>query len=97
MSESDEVRVAYKVQGRVQGVGFRYWVRRRAQELALRGSVRNLSDGTVEAELAGPAEAVAEMSRLLHRGPAISRVDRVEELAVPDDLPDEFVIRYDES
>ena len=51
------------VRGRVQGVGFRWWMVEEAQALGLDGWVRNRRDGTVEAVLRGPADAVAEMLR----------------------------------
>ena len=96
MPELDEARAAYRIHGRVQGVGFRYWVHEQAKRLEIRGSVRNLSDGSVETALAGSTEAVKQMSQLLHSGPSLARVDRVEEISSPEDLPDEFLILYDE-
>ncbi len=96
MSKLDEARAAYRIHGRVQGVGFRYWVRKQAKRLEIRGSVRNLSNGSVETALAGSTEAVKRMSQLLHSGPSLAHVDRVEEISAPEDLPDEFLILYDE-
>ena len=52
-------RLTALVQGRVQGVGFRYWVRREAESLGLTGSASNLPDGRVEVVLEGPDTAVA--------------------------------------
>jgi acylphosphatase len=49
-----DVRLRVVVEGRVQGVGFRYWTRARARELALRGSATNLADGRVEVIAEGP-------------------------------------------
>jgi acylphosphatase len=51
------VRLNISVQGRVQGVGFRYWVRSRAQDLGLRGSASNLMDGRVEVVVEGERAA----------------------------------------
>ena len=67
------------IEGRVQGVGFRYWMIERAGGLGLDGWVRNRRDGAVEAVFAGPADAVAEMLRHCHDGPAFARVTRVQE------------------
>ena len=67
------------IEGRVQGVGFRYWMIERAGGLGLDGWVRNRRDGAVEAVFAGPADAVAAMLRHCHDGPAFARVTRVHE------------------
>ena len=65
------------ITGRVQGVGFRAWTMRQAQDLALRGWVRNEPDGSVSALLCGPEETVAAMLDLLRRGPPAARVASV--------------------
>ena len=67
----------FLVQGRVQGVGFRWFVHREASELALRGWVHNTEDGNVEIVAAGSAEDLDELRRSLRRGPRGSRVDRL--------------------
>ena len=67
----------FLVQGRVQGVGFRWFVHREASELALRGWVRNTEDGDVEVVASGAGEDLAELRGSLRRGPRGSRVDRV--------------------
>lgn len=69
----------FLIQGRVQGVGFRWFVHREATELGLRGWVRNTEDGDVEVVSAGDAEDLAELRASLKRGPRGSRVDRVVE------------------
>jgi acylphosphatase len=69
----------FLIQGRVQGVGFRWFVQREASELALRGWVRNTEDGHVEVVAAGEVEDLSELRTSLHRGPRGSRVDRVVE------------------
>ena len=66
------------IRGRVQGVGYRAWVERRARAHDLEGWVRNLTDGSVEALFAGPAEIVAGMVERCRRGPSSARVDAVE-------------------
>ena len=83
---------AYRVRGRVQGVGFRWWTRSRARGLGLAGTVRNCPDGSVEVRVRGPADAVAALRTLLGQGPPGSRVDRVEDLP-PGPIPgDSFEI-----
>ena len=77
-SEDRETRRGFRVHGRVQGVGFRWWTQRTAQALGLGGSVRNLPDGTVEVHVVGLEAAVVRLERALLEGPPSSRVDRVE-------------------
>lgn len=84
----------FLVFGKVQGVYFRHTTRLAAQRLALRGSARNLPDGSVEVLAQGPAAAVEELRAWLHGGPAQARVDEVREAAPGDSkpLPAGFVI-----
>jgi acylphosphatase len=67
----------FLIQGRVQGVGFRWFVHREASELDLRGWVRNTEEGDVEVVASGSAEDLAELRESLRRGPRGSRVDRL--------------------
>jgi len=67
----------FLIRGRVQGVGFRWFVHREAAELGLRGWVRNLDSGEVELVAAGEPADLAELRTLLHRGSRGSRVDAV--------------------
>lgn len=67
----------YQVEGRVQGVGFRWYVQREAAELGLRGWVRNTNAGHVEAVAAGTLEQIEELESALRKGSRGSRVDRV--------------------
>lgn len=72
-------RLTARVVGRVQGVGFRWWVRRRAEALGLVGWVMNGDDErTVELVAEGGSEALDEIERLLREGPDGARVERVE-------------------
>jgi acylphosphatase len=75
------------IEGRVQGVGFRYFTQRTAIALGLAGFVRNRHDGAVEARFSGPPDAVAEMLRRCRVGPRGARVDAVHITA--EDLSDE--------
>jgi acylphosphatase len=68
-----------RVIGRVQGVGFRYALRREAEQAGVRGWVRNRSDGSVEALLQGEPEAVARVIAWARRGPPAARVDALHE------------------
>jgi acylphosphatase len=67
----------FLIQGRVQGVGFRWYVHREASELDLRGWVRNTEDGEVEVVASGEQAELAELRASLRRGPRGSRVDRL--------------------
>src|SRR5216684_5588735 len=67
------------IRGRVQGVGYRYWVEQQATARGLEGWVRNRRDGSVEALFAGPPDVVSGTVALCRRGPASARVDAVEE------------------
>ncbi|MDE3104658.1 MAG: acylphosphatase [Acidobacteriota bacterium] len=69
----------FLITGRVQGVGFRWFVQREAAEIGLRGWVRNTPDGHVEVVAAGDTEDLAELRRALHQGSRGSRVDAVRE------------------
>jgi acylphosphatase len=66
-----------RIAGRVQGVGFRYFMERRAGELGVRGWVRNRHDGTVEAMVQGTPEAVEAMVAAARRGPRAAIVTDV--------------------
>jgi acylphosphatase len=69
----------YLVKGRVQGVGFRWFVHQEAAEIGLRGWVRNTDQGHVEVVAAGKPEELAELKDALRKGSRGSRVDAVEE------------------
>ena len=66
------------VHGRVQGVGFRYFVVERALGLGLRGYARNESDGSVEVLAQGPRPALENLLALLWRGPSAATVSQVD-------------------
>ncbi|GGV02615.1 acylphosphatase [Actinomadura sp. LOL_016] len=66
MSDDEAVRLTAWVRGRVQGVGFRWWVRARALELGLVGSAANLSDGRVEVVAEGPRGKCRRLLEMLH-------------------------------
>ncbi len=76
MDERLEVK-HFLVKGRVQGVGFRWFVHREAAALGLRGWVKNTDEGHVEIVAAGDAEQLAELMTALRKGSRGSRVDAV--------------------
>ncbi len=82
--DADEVaRVEAVVRGRVQGVGFRYFAWREAQDLALEGWVANEPDGSLRCVVQGPRERVEAMLRRLEEGPAGAIVERVDTVWLP--------------
>jgi acylphosphatase len=67
----------FLIKGRVQGVGFRWFVLRQATEIGLRGWVRNTADGHVEVLAAGEPDQLEDFQLALGRGSRGSRVDEV--------------------
>jgi acylphosphatase len=87
---NDELR-AYRwlISGRVQGVGFRWYTLRKAEECGVVGWVRNLPDGRVEAVGKGSSQSVAAFHAALTQGPRLAHVENVDKVdiaheAVPD-------------
>jgi len=80
------VKRRYTVEGVVQGVGFRYFVRRHAMRLGLAGWVRNNHDGSVEAEAAGSADSLADFEVELRRGPSHAYVTNLRVTEVTDEV-----------
>jgi acylphosphatase len=76
-SGGDRRTVTVRIEGRVQGVYFRAWTYDTALALRLDGTVRNTSDGAVEAVFSGPADVVAEMLLRCKDGPNDARVTKV--------------------
>jgi acylphosphatase len=69
----------FRVHGRVQGVGFRWWTRSRAQDLGLSGTVRNCDDGSVEVTARGSDADLSTLLSFLRQGPPGASVQRVDE------------------
>ncbi|MEX0936014.1 MAG: acylphosphatase [Gemmatimonadota bacterium] len=69
----------FRVEGRVQGVGFRMWTRDQARGLGLRGWVRNRDDGSVEVHVSGAPEAVETLRESLRTGPPAAHVRELSE------------------
>jgi acylphosphatase len=79
--DDDVVERGYRVRGRVQGVGFRWWARGVALDFGLEGTVRNLVDGSVEVMARGDAASLRGLEVRLAEGPTFARVDSVETIA----------------
>ncbi len=75
---SELVSLKAMVYGRVQGVLFRNFVERHAQELGLTGYVRNMAEGTVEVHAEGAREQLEQLTGFLEQGPPRASVDKVE-------------------
>lgn len=87
--------VRFRVVGRVQGVGFRWFVARHATSLGLIGYARNLPDGSVEVVASGGSEAIGRLELMLTRGPEFAQVESVDkaEISLEVQLPKSFDIR----
>jgi acylphosphatase len=72
--EEENTRLHAIIDGRVQGVGFRFFVEENAQSLGLSGWVRNRWDGTVEVVAEGDRQTLEKLLKALHRGPRASQV-----------------------
>jgi acylphosphatase len=72
----------YLVQGRVQGVGYRYFTQREADALGVSGFARNLPDGRVEVVAEGDEGTLAQFEARLRQGPSFARVSALERSAV---------------
>jgi acylphosphatase len=82
------------ISGRVQGVGFRWFVRVAARQLDLGGWVRNREDGAVELAASGPQEKLDELRRQVSRGPSAAEVTDVKSLEpVESELDFPFAMR----
>ncbi|HZU88370.1 MAG TPA: acylphosphatase [Stellaceae bacterium] len=91
MASAKTVRLS--ITGKVQMVGYRAWALETATDLGLRGWVRNRRDGSVEALLSGPEDAVEAMIRACRRGPPAARVAAVDIAAAADDGSPGFTAR----
>ena len=74
----EKVRVKVTVKGFVQGVGYRYFAVREANNIGLRGYVRNLHNGNVEAVAEGEKDEIDNFIMRLQKGPSFSNVSEVE-------------------
>jgi acylphosphatase len=81
--EPAQLSKRFLVCGRVQGVGFRYFVEKNAARIGVTGWVRNLDDGRVEVQAQGNAKQLAELEGVLRQGPRWAEVRGVEVLDAP--------------
>jgi acylphosphatase len=95
-SETEVVAVAWRIQGRVQGVAFRWFTCQAARDLGIDGWVRNLPDGSVEARARGRRQDLRQLERQLRRGPQAAEVRAFEEESLDPCTPlgEGFEIRY---
>jgi acylphosphatase len=93
MSEAMAIAIRLRIEGRVQGVGYRAWLEREAHRRGLRGWVRNRRDGSVEALLIGDDDAVEAAIAACARGPRLAGVTGIERYPEPDDGSAGFVSR----
>jgi acylphosphatase len=84
----------YRVRGRVQGVGFRYFVEHSANSLGLSGWVRNRDDGDVEVYASGNAAQLSELAGMLWKGPRWAEVRGVDESEAAPEEHRGFFIRH---
>jgi len=85
----------FLISGRVQGVGFRHFTTVKARNLGLKGWVKNLPDGRVEAVIQGEAEKINKMADLLRQGPPSASVREIKsgELKNPEEIHDHFFVK----
>jgi acylphosphatase len=79
----EKVAKTYLINGRVQGVGYRFFAERWANQLGICGYVKNLWDGNVEVYAIGTSASLEELKRHLADGPRSARVTGVEESDAP--------------
>jgi len=91
------VFVSVVIRGRVQGVGYRFWLRQQADRGGVQGWVRNLSSGAVEAYFAGDRKSVEDILVLCHQGPKDGHVADVNARDAADEAVSGFHIRRDAS
>lgn len=87
-------RLRCLVEGKVQGVFFRGATQKQAYRLGLKGWVRNLPDGRVEAVFEGQPESLERMVAWLHQGPPMAEVAKVERCEEPEEGLVGFEIRH---
>ncbi len=87
--------VRYRIFGRVQMVGFRYFALRMAQVFDIRGYVKNLPDGSVLVTASGKKQDMDQFASRLAEGPPYASVERIEQemIETVDDFPSGFSIR----
>jgi len=92
---TQDTRICRKIEisGRVQGVGYRYWMQRTADKFGITGWVRNTSQGKVEAVVCGPHKSVELILAACENGPGFANVTAVTIVAETDEQFDHFETR----
>ena len=89
-----ELRLDLVIEGRVQGVGYRYSTKMKAESLGIRGSVQNLRDGSVFVTAQGEKEAMDNFVRLCYKGPQGAIVRYIEKIQGKTEKFSEFRVLY---
>ena len=89
-----ELRLDLVIEGRVQGVGYRYSAKMKAESLGIRGSVQNLGDGSVFVTAQGKKEAMDNFIRWCYKGPPGAIVRNIEKIHGKTEEFNEFIVRY---
>jgi acylphosphatase len=74
----EQKAIFLRLQGRVQGVWFRAWMKEEADKRGIQGWVRNRTDGSVEAMMVGPGDQVDDLLEACHGGPPLARIDKID-------------------
>ncbi len=94
MKKKEIKRVRVFISGLVQGVFFRSFTQKKAQELGLAGWVRNLKDGRVESVFEGEKDKIDKMIKWCYQGPPNSKVEKVEKVEEAEKGLKSFEINY---
>jgi len=89
-----ELRIDLVIEGKVQGVGYRYSTKIKAESLGIRGSVQNLSDGSVFVTAQGEKEAMDNFVRWCYKGPPSAIVRNIEKVQGKTEEFSEFCVHY---
>lgn len=92
--KGNKLAVRVVLEGKVQKVGLRHWIKQKAVSFELFGWVRNKTSGSVEALFYGMEEDVAEMVKLCYQGPSFAYIKKVKEFPQVEvsNMPNEFMI-----
>lgn len=92
--KGDKVSTRVVLEGKVQKVGLRHWIKQKAVNLEIYGWVRNRTNGSVEALFFGYEEDVTEMLKLCYQGPSFAHIKKIKEFPQVEtaNLPQEFMI-----
>lgn len=80
---SELKRIGLTATGRVQGVGFRFFVQHAAQARGLAGYVKNQFDGSVRIEIQGPEARVQDFLQVMEKGPRLGQIDQLKVSELP--------------